>query len=264
MSAYETYTFQAELNKIDAGEKEMGEANRNLRGFILSKDFLADKPKFDDLTSQLESTLVTLAEEAEKPLPPLPAQSLPFSENEEHHQTTLEASTAVTKSVSYSTAAAVIIMYAVSGILAAELIISAAWFVAILACGLAMMLFDQIKNAVASLMQKKKEEETTMAMRLENWIVESFNLIREKYTSAFMLIKVQTGSKTTLPNYALPETDESTYNRRLYFETTLPTEFLTRIDRVIIACKKNVWGRKQVLINAIAVTKAAASGSKQP
>jgi hypothetical protein len=55
---------------------------------------------------------------------------------------------------------------------------------------------------------------------------------------------------------------EGIYNRKIFFEKTLPTEFLTRIDRIIISCKKNVWARKQVLINAIAVTKSASAGAQ--
>jgi hypothetical protein len=137
------------------------------------------------------------------------------------------------------------------------------WFLGILGIAFTFLFFDQVKELTTFFKTKEDaKEELSNSMRLDNWITESFQWIRERYTSAYMLVEIQTSSKTTLPDWALPDMTEGIYNRKIFFEKTLPTEFLTRIDRIIISCKKNVWARKQVLINAIAVTKSASAGAQ--
>ena len=186
-----------------------------------------------------------------------------MNQESQNKQTTLDQAVATAESFSYSKAAVLSVISVVSAILAFKQIIPPVWFVGILGIAFAFLFFDQVKE-LADVFFKTKEktkEELSNSMRLENWITESFQWIRERYLSACLLVDVQTNSKITLPDWALPETAEGIYNRKLFFEKTLPTEFLTRIDRIIISCKKNVWARKQVLINAIAVTTSASSGA---
>lgn len=267
MSVYETYTFKGQLDQIVDAQKEMATCHKNLRDFINSPDFQEGLPKkrvFDDLTSKMQASLVTLAESSGAPLPPIPEESsAPFSENgngQRQRQMTLpEAAAAVQQSFSYSRAAIIIAILAVSGIVTAMQVLPPAWFVFILAGALALLFFDQIKSILDPFLSKDEQAmgETTDAMRLEQWIIDSFISIRDKYQATFLLAQVQTPNSRRLPG----PTPDALASRKTYFETTLPTEFLAKIDQIIYSCNKNVWARKQVLINAIAVTKSAAAAS---
>ncbi len=262
------------LATIEKEEKTMQDSNEAFRKIILDPAQFWKKKSFDEAKSKLEASLTTLAEDATKPLGQMPnvnggPQYMMDPNNPNYlaqqqsggigsHQTTLPAIASSQAAFSYSRAAVVIAIIVISGIVTGLKLIPGQLFVVIMAGSLILLGFDQIKQLFGFLQDKKKED-TTDAMRLENWIIESFNWISERYTSACMLINVQTASKETLPDWGLAETVEAINNRKLFFEITLPTEFLTRVDRVIMSCEKNVWARKQVLINAIAATKAASS-----
>jgi hypothetical protein len=255
----------------------MNTANTEMRDILLLKKSFWNKPEFDDKLSKLEANLVTLAEETERAMPTVPGSgsqsALPFPGNNpamqesQNRQTTLDSATQaaseMAQSFSYSKAVVISVVLVITGILAYKVIIPPVWFLGILGIAFTFLFFDQVKDLTAFFKTKEDaKEELSNSMRLDNWITESFQWIRERYTSAYMLVEIQTSSKTTLPDWALPDMTEGIYNRKIFFEKTLPTEFLTRIDRIIISCKKNVWARKQVLINAIAVTKSASAGAQ--
>ncbi len=273
--SYETITFEDQLKQIDADLALMDAANEKVLDILLLKSCLWDKPNFDGAISKLQSHLITLDEEAKQPMPvDVSSQSsqtaLPYpgqpSQDAQNRQTTLDqvqaqASSELSQSFSYSKAAVISVISVVSAILAFKLIIPPVWFLGILGIAFTFLFFDQVKELAALFKAKEDVKEAlTESMRLDNWITESFQWIRERYLSACLLVEVQTNSKLTLPDWALPDTAEGIYNRKLYFEKTLPTEFLIRIDRIVMSCKKNVWARKQVLINAIAVTASSGGG----
>ncbi len=276
--SYETYTYQGQLDQLKKNREDMIDAHKQAREFINGPKFidpsnlLPNKKTFDDLISKLEAHLITLTEETQQPMPTVPGgnqQILPFpgspNENGGNRQTTLDehlnGSAAASSGFSLPKVIALSVAFVISGLLAWSHVIPPDWFAGVLIVGFVFLFFDQIKTTFVDFFNKTKEhEETTRSNQLENWITESFQWIRERYTSAVLLVQIQTNSKKTLPDeWALPDTAEVLNNRSIYFTTTLPTEFLTRIDRIIISCEKNVWTRQQVLINAIAVTKSAAA-----
>jgi hypothetical protein len=261
-----TSTITEELREIKNSEAQTDEANKKLRDFILSENFLKEKNTFLQLTSALEATLVTLEEAATGSK----ASSTPLKLDNENgngapppgHQLTLpEMMSENSKSAfSYSRAMVLCVLIALSALLAAAQIIPPAWFVLIVAASLVMMFSDSIKEVVMRFLEKEEDEESTGIASLD-WIVEQFTWIRQRYTSAYMLIHVQSSNKNNLQDYnILPDTYGGRYDRRKYFETTLPTDFLERIDRIIVRCKKDVWTRKQTLINALTVTGSAGLG----
>jgi hypothetical protein len=138
-------------------------------------------------------------------------------------------------------------------------------FIAVIITSFFLLFFSSIKSMVQMVFtEKEKEREATSeAVRLEDWINESFSRIRSLYTSATLLVKIQNASKESLPDYGLPDMPEVLYNRNEYFNTILPSEFLSRIGRVIVACDKNLWARRSLLIHAItAASNQAAQGAK--
>lgn len=266
-----TATIRKELTDLTADEKERDEANSALRTFILSDEFLTEKNEFLKLTSELESKLVTLEETAATPSPNIP-QTKPPAENgngeeSQRRQLTLPEMAAAAQSerqtaFSYSRAMVLCVLLIVSGLLTVTKQLPPTWFVAILAGSLALLFFDNLKSMIMSVIEKEEEAETTGIASLD-WIVEQFTWIRETYTSAYMLIHVQTSKAENLPDhFKLPGIDPALYDRRKYFETTLPTDFLERIDRIIVRCKKDVWVRKQTLINAITITGSPAGAAR--
>jgi len=263
----ETVTFHEELEKLDTCKKELSESNQSLRKFILSTAFLTDKNQFHGLLSDLQDKLVTLAEAVEKPMAGLPQQlPLPFStadgENNQEEDNPFEEKD---KSFSWPKASVIIFVLVASAVTVQQHLLPVEAFIAVIITSFFLLFFSSIKSMVQMVFaEKEKEREATSeAVRLEDWINESFSRIRSLYTSATLLVKIQNASKESLPDYGLPDMPEVLYNRNEYFNTILPSEFLSRIGRVIVACDKNLWARRSLLIHAItAASSQAAQGAK--
>ena len=246
---------------------EMKTANDNFRAFVLSESFLEKfdgKLKLDDLTSKFQASLVTLTEEVEtlKPLPtgmPVQQPQIPGQQQTTLDQVPLPHMS--TSGLSYPRVILVSAAFVITGVLAFARVIPPLWFMTVLAVGFCFLFFDQIKE-IAAFFNEEKVEETTAANLKEQWIIENFQWVRERYTSAYMLIFVQTNSKRTLPRWALPNTQEEIYNTKMRLKVTLPTEILERTDRIYESCRKNGWERKKFLVNALAVIASAAAPNK--
>ena len=270
--------LQDQLYNLREDGVKSDQASKSLRECILSKTFLGQGTDYDKdvgfmntflkYISELLVTLVTLEEAAASASPITPRQSnIPSFSNETensglppgHHQTLLPEIAAANAQTAFSYARAIVVsvLLVISGFLTLGEVLEPSWFVLIIAGALLLLFFDSIKSMIMSFL--KKEEKPTTGIASLDWIVENFSWIRQKYRSAFFLIHVQTATIENLPeDFMLPDTPDALINRRKFFEATLPTDFLERIDRVIVRCKKDVWLRQQVLINAIAASSQSA------
>jgi len=252
MSHLETLTFQDELTKLDNARGNLEENKKKLCSFILSEEFLVDMNSFLNLLSLFSGSIITLVENVQNPIVGIP-ESTP-KEEEAAHEETVETQREFNRSKALAVAivniaCALVIIYAqmppyIFGIVAG--------------LSITLMFLPQISKIVSQALRKKEtESEKSESMRMEEWISQSIAQIRDKYTSAWWLIKIQNQTKESIPDYALPGTDEALYNRTKFFRETLPTEFLNRIDEIIVACDKNLWNRKSLLIHAITLARQA-------
>jgi hypothetical protein len=250
MSHLETLTFQDELTKLDGARTSLEEKKNTLCTFILSEEFLVEMNSFLNLLSVFSGSLITLVEDVQNPVVGIPTPK----EEEAAHEETVETQTEFNRSKALAVAivniaCALVVIYAqmppyVFGVVAS--------------LSITLMFLPQISKILSQAFRKQKvESEKSESMRMEEWISQSIAQIRDKYTSAWWLIKIQNQTKESIPDYALLGTDEALYNRKKFFSETLPTEFLNRIDEIIVACDKNLWNRKSLLIHAITLARQA-------
>ena len=289
----ETLTFQDELQELKDAKKNLMTKFEAWEKHVNDPEVFWKKPDFDKLTSDLEVSCETVEEAraAAKPIMPAPFEAFPQQgdqngQNGNRQQQSLDVYTKAAEAQQgnrhmYARAAVAIAIFVVCGLLAAiqipiatiasdpaypttvlpngtvvtngfvtstsQGVLPVSWFIVIIAASLALLFgIEQIKSLWEKLAEKKAEEETSGSASLD-WIVEQFNYIRERYTSACLMIEVKTNSS-------------GAYQQKKFFETTLPTDFLSRVTRVIVACKTDDWKKKQVLINAIAVSRSAGVG----
>ena len=256
--SFETVTFRDELKKLDKREEEFKTSYEKLIAFILSIVFLKETKEFKKLLSELEGKLVTLAEAIEKPFAGLPQTPLQFPGAEEPMEA--EENPLEDKSFSWPKALVMIFIVISSAVIVQQHLLPIEAFIGVLIVSFFLLFFSSIKSLVQMVFaEKEKKEEMSNSMRLEEWVNESFSKIRRLYTSARFLMMFQNASKETLPNYGLPGMPEELYSREKYFSETLPDEFLSRIGRVVEACDKNLYARRQLLVHAITAAQASAN-----
>jgi hypothetical protein len=138
-------------------------------------------------------------------------------------------------------------------------IISFQFFEAVIILSIVLMFLPQIVDLIHRLIGRhgEEEEEKTRGMRLEDWVSTSISEMRTKYRSARFLIKVQNQTVDKLPQYRALGVDEAMFNRTRFFKETLPHEFNDRIDKIVVACGKNEWIRRSLIISAIVQARQA-------
>jgi hypothetical protein len=253
----ETLTFTEELKKLDESHSKVKENTKKLRDFILSTAFLTDYIMFETVLGEFQDNLITFVEVIQTPMPSLP----PFEAEAPTQETLPPQEKKEGSSFGVAKALVVVAAIAASGFAVQQGYLPVEGLIGVIAASMGLLLLPYIQDAAKRLLQKKteEEEEKPVSMRLEDWIHESIAKIRTQYTAARFLTKVQSQSKTTLPDYGVPGLDEALYSRGKYFSETMPSEFLSRIGEIVVACEKNYWTRKTILINAISITKQASA-----
>jgi len=246
----ETLTFTEELRKLDDCHQRLRESNSAMRLFILSDRFLADFIEFETLLGDLQDKVVTLVEIVQTPVPGLPpaeAEAPKEAEEEkEEGEFTLPRAAVVSAAILASTVA----VY--------QDLVPPVVLIGAVASSIGLMFLPQIRSIIAGL-RRREEEEEPASMRLEDWINESLSKLRNLHMSARFLVKVQDQTRKTSPYYSELGLDEALYDRGRYFNETLPSEFLSRIGRIMVACDKNVWARRSLIVNAIVMAKQASA-----
>jgi len=231
------------------------ESNKKLRGFILSDRFLLEFIQFEHLLGDFQDKVITLVEIVQTPQPGLAETKTGKEETEEETEETEEGE----KGVFTTPKAIIVAITMVASIVAVDRgLIPPVILTAVVFTSIGLMFLPQIRSVIAGMLHREEEDEgEAPSMKLEDWINESLSRIRDLYTSARFLTKVQDQTKETVPYYGVLGMDEALYDRRKYFNETLPSEFLSRIGKIMVACDKNVWARKSLLVNAITLSRQA-------
>jgi len=257
--ATETVAFGGELQKLDESRKAFMDSLKALREFILSVAFLIDYTKFESLLGDFQDKIVTLVEAVETPVSGLPPyEAVKEVEGEK------EAEVASGR-WSWWRFVAVAFVNVACYVAVEQRILSFQFFEFVIVLSIVLMFLPQVVDLIHHLFGRgeEEEEEKAQSMRLEDWIHETLAKMRAKYKSARFLIKVQNQTGDMLPQYRALGVDEAMYNRSTFFNETLPHEFMSQIGEIEIACDKNLWIRRSLIIMAIVQSKQASMAAGQ-
>jgi hypothetical protein len=257
--ALETTTFSGELQKLDDCRTKFMESLKALREFILSAAFLVDYMKFESLLGDFQDKIVTLVEAAETPVPGLPPyEAVKGGEKE-------EAEEVASGKWSWWRFVAVAFVNVACYVAVEQRILSFQFFEFVIVLSIVLMFLPQIVDLIHHLTGhgEEEEEEKAESMRLEDWIHETLAKMRSKYKSARFLMKVQNQTGDMLPQYKALGVDEAMYNRSAFFNETLPHELMSQIGEIEIACDKNLWTRRSLILMAIVQAKQASMAAGQ-
>jgi hypothetical protein len=249
----EAVTLRNELQLIEKARSEIIEAEKALRAFILSMEFLVDYIKFEQVLCEFQDRIITLVQVTTSPelrqlLKALGAQEQPPGAKPQGQQLTLPS---VVETFTLEKALVVLVSIVGVSIGVEHRFLPPISILAVVAGGLALAFAPQLKSLVESLMKKEEKKEEIKPENLENWIVDSISKMRLTYMSARFLMKVQTQTKESLPRFAELGLDEALYEREKFFKETLPHEFMNIIGRIIVACDSSIWQRKQMIMDAM-------------
>ena len=251
--SYETLTFKGEMKKIDQRHIKLEESEVTLENFITSEEFSTSKIKFYRHLQSFGRKVITLVEAIQAPVPGLPPYEAKLPEEEVEVSEREEA-------FSWPKGLVVAVAVAVCGALVYNQILPPIVLTAAVFISIGLMFMPQIRSVIEGLIRREEEKaEESKSMRLEDWITDSLAKMRDLYTGADLLTMFQSQTKESLPDYGLPGMNETLYNRRKYFEKTLRPDFLSRINKIIVACDKNEWVRRSMIANAIVQAQTASA-----
>ena len=248
----EAVTLRNELQIIEKARSEIIDAEKALRAFILSDKFLLDYIKFEQVLCEFQDRIVTLVQittspELQQLLKALGAQEQQGAKPQ-GQQLTLPQ---IAETFTLEKALVVLVSIVGVSIGVEQRLLPPLSILAVVAGALALAFAPQLKGIIESLMKKEEKKEEIKPENLEDWIVDSLSKMRQTYMSARFLMKVQTQTKESLPRFAELGLDEALYEREKYFKETLPHEFMDRIGRIIVACDRSIWQRKQMIMDAM-------------
>jgi hypothetical protein len=253
----EIVTLTEELRKIDDADTTLRDSAKKLRTFILSPKFLDDYIQFEQFLSDFQDKVITLVELTTSPQAFIQQLQAALGQPKEQKQleTAKPSLTAPFIAESFTLEKALIVIASIvgCGIAVEQRLLPPIAILFVIVGGLSLAFAPQLKSILETLLKKEeKKEEEIAPENLEDWINESIAKIRSEYMSARFLIKVQTQTKETLPpQYRDLGLDEALFNREQYFHETLPHEFLSRIGRIMVACDRSMWTRKQLIVTAM-------------
>lgn len=243
----ETVYLERELQKLDTAHEKLKTNEESFRTQILASDFLTNYSEFEEKLSDFSNSVITFSEVVHNPVEGLPTE-LPLAEEEEERNSS-ESNLNYPKAILLG---AVVVM---TSVIAVYQLIPPMTPIYV-GVGCACLAFSpQLISVIKDFLHRHDENEPEL---VEDWITDSLQKIRELYRSARFLMKVQTQTKENLPNYELLHIDQALYDRKQHFAELLPSEFLGRIAKIVVACDRNFWIRKSLVINAITATKQAA------
>jgi len=249
--ALETTTFSGELDKLDESHMKFLESAEKLQKFNTSAEFLEDIEPFETLLTAFSRSFIGLVEAAETVVGLHPNEAEAVKGIEEG-QTTLPTG----ERWSWWRFAAVALVNVACYVAVEQRILSFQFFEFVIVLSIVMMFLPQIVDLIHRLIGRgEEEEEEAQNVRLEDWVSTSISKMREKYKSTRFLCMVQNQTPESLPQYRALGIPEAMYIRKKQEKEKLPHEFNDRIDRIVMACSKNEWIRRSLIIMAIVQAK---------
>jgi hypothetical protein len=244
-------TLTEELQKIDDAHTELKKSVTAVRDFILSQSLFDDYAKFEKLLSDFQDKVITLVEITTSPQALI--QQIQTAIGQTQQPTPTQTSLTLPSEFTLEKALICVVSVAGCGIAVEQRLLPPLTIVFVVGACLALAFSQQLKSLIESAFKKEAEKEEEIAPEnLEDWVNESIAQIRSQYMSARFLMKVQTQTKETLPSqFKDLGLDEALISREQYFKETLPHEFLSRIGRIMVACDRSMWSRKQLIVTAL-------------
>ncbi|MEM3361427.1 MAG: hypothetical protein QXV85_09530 [Candidatus Bathyarchaeia archaeon] len=253
-------TLTEELQKIDDAHQELKRSVKALRDFILSVDLFVDYVKFEKALSDFQDKVVTLVEITTSPQALIQQLQQAMGQRQTEQQTPTPAQTTLSLPSDFTLEKALICVVSVvgCGIAVEQRLLPPLTILFVIGACLALAFSQQLKGIIESVFKKEEEKEEEIAPEnLEDWVNESIAQIRSQYMSARFLMKVQTQTKETLPlQFKDLGLDEALINRQQYFKETLPHEFISRIERIMVACDRSIWSRKTLIVTSLVQAQA--------
>jgi hypothetical protein len=251
-------TLTEELQKIDDAQQELKKSVRALRDFILSEDLFVDYVEFEKVLSDFQDKVVTLVEITTSPQALI--QQLQQAMVQTGQQAPKQTQTTLTLPSDFTLEKALICVVSVVGcsITVEQRLLPPLTILFVVGACLALAFSQQLKGIIESVFRKEEEKAEEIAPEnLEDWVNESIAQIRSQYMSARFLMKVQTQTKETLPSqFKDLGLDEALISREQYFKETLPHEFISRIERIMVACDRSIWSRKTLIVTSLVQAQA--------
>jgi len=251
-------TLTEELQKIDDAQQELKKSVRALRDFILSEDLFVDYVEFEKVLSDFQDKVVTLVEITTSPQALI--QQLQQAMGQTGQQAPKQTQTTLTPPSDFTLEKALICVVSVvgCGIAVEQRLLPPLTILFVVGACLALAFSQQLKGIIESVFRKEEEKAEEIAPEnLEDWVNESIAQIRSQYMSARFLMKVQTQTKETLPSqFKDLGLDEALISREQYFKETLPHEFISRIERIMVACDRSIWSRKTLIVTSLVQAQA--------
>lgn len=251
-------TLTEELQKIDDAHIELKKSVKALRDFILSADLFVDYIKFEKALSDFQDKVVTLVEITTSPQALI--QQLQQTMGQTGQQAPKQPQATLTLPSDFTLEKALICVVSVvgCGIAVEQRLLPPLTILFVVGACLALAFSQQLKGIIESVLKKEEEKAEEIAPEhLEDWVNESIAQIRSQYMSARFLMKVQTQTKETLPSqFKDLGLDEALISREQYFKETLPHEFISRIERIMVACDRSIWSRKTLIVTSLVQAQA--------
>ncbi|MEM2591782.1 MAG: hypothetical protein QXI60_04275 [Thermofilaceae archaeon] len=257
----EAITLQSELNQIEEAKRTLMERVKAFREFIISPRAFDDDAEFESRLSDIQESVVTLAELTVAPSPA--TELFKGMGMAEAAKTPTEAEAAKQATLipflqegAFSLPKALVSAVAMVGafLMAEKGLIPPIGVLAVVGAVLAFAFAPQLKQLIQAFMEKRPEEAEEEELTLEEIekVSELFTEIRRKYVSAYFLIRWQ-----GRPEEPIPEAFEGLgwpkelLNRGEQLRRTLPHEFMSLIGKIVNACERSIWQRKQFIVSAM-------------
>ncbi|MGB9672014.1 MAG: hypothetical protein ACPLZY_02585 [Candidatus Norongarragalinales archaeon] len=252
-------TLTDELQKIDDAHEELKKSVKGLRDFILSPELFIDYVKFEKALSDFQDKVVTLVEITTSPQALIQQlQQAMGQKAEQQTPTPTQATLSLPSDFTVEKALICVVSVVGCGIAVEQRLLPPLTILFVVCACLALAFAQHLKGIIEAVFKKEAEkEEKITPENLEDWVNESIAQIRNQYMSARFLMKVQTQTKETLPSqFKDLGLDEALINREQYFKETLPHEFISRIERIMVACDRSIWSRKTLIVTSLVQAQA--------
>lgn len=254
-------TLTEELQKIDDAHQELKKSVKTLREFILSKDLFNDYINFEKALSDFQDKVVTLVEITTSPqalIQQLQQAMGQTGQTAQQAPTPTQTTLSLTSDFTFEKALICVVAVVGCGITVEQRLLPPLTILFVVGACLALAFAQQLKGIIEAVFRKEEEKEEEIAPEhLEDWVNETIAQIRSQYMSARFLMKVQTQTKETLPSqFKDLGLDEALINREQYFKETLPHEFISRIERIMVACDRSIWSRKTLIVTSMVQAQA--------
>ena len=253
----EAYTFAEEIEKLEALGKEAEENLVKYCQFLKSPEYIKDDLTYLEIFLNFRIKMISTVESAVVPslasawatqFQELMKQKSEEEKRQGETQLTLES---FAETFSLPKALVALGGIVVSGVVVERGLLPPLALLFVIGACLAFAFAPQLKTLFEGLSRPKEEKEEISAEKLGDWVSDTLTRMHLRYVSARFLLKVQKIPDEMAKRFKELGMDEALVNRDRYIRETLPHELSDMACKVYEECKKALWARKTLLVNAI-------------